>query len=89
MPMAIQYYQRQKAISEYYKTIKDLFKFMQVNPRVNYRYLFIPQEPLMPGYDILEFGLEYTGNAIKWGKAEAKDVINLGPGVSFQQFIDK
>jgi len=43
----------------------------------------------MPGYDILEFGIEYTGNAIKWGQAEAKEVLKLGPGVSFQQFIDK
>jgi len=67
MPMAIQYYYRNEAIKEYYKTIKDLFKFMQVNPNVNYRYLFIPQESLMPNYDILEFGVKYTANAMKWG----------------------
>ena len=28
MPMTIQYYYRNKAIKEYYQTIKDLFKFM-------------------------------------------------------------
>jgi len=43
----------------------------------------------MPNYDILEFGLDYTADAIKWGKEEAPKVIALGPGVSFQQFIDK
>ena len=62
---------------------------MQANPDVNYRYLFIPQESLMPNYDILEFGLEYTANPIKWGQEEAVKVIELGPGVSYQQFIDK
>jgi len=83
MPLTMQYYYRNKAIKEYYQTIKDLFKFMSVNPNLNYRYLFIPQESLMPNYDILEFGIKYTGDAIKWGKAEAKEVIALGPGVSF------
>jgi hypothetical protein len=83
MPLTMQYYYRNKAIKEYYHTIKDLFKFMQVNPYLNYRYLFIPQEQLMPNYDILEFGLEYTSNAIEWGKVEAKAVIALGEGVAF------
>ena len=82
MPITMQYYYRNKAIKEYYKTIKDLFKFMAVNPNLNYRYLFIPQEPLMKGYNILEFGIEYTGNAIKWGKAEAKEVIALGQALA-------
>lgn len=42
MPMTLQYYYRNKAIKEYYQTIKDLFKFMQANPDINYRYLFFP-----------------------------------------------
>jgi len=89
MPMAIQYYYRNKSIKEYYESIKDIFEFMQANPDVNYRYLFIPQEDLLPEYDILEFGIEYTAPLIQWGKDESKAVIAQGPGASFQEFINK
>ena len=83
MPLTVQYYYRQQSIKEYYGSIKDIFEFMSANPEVNYRYLFIPQESLLPEYDILEFGIEYTAPLIQWGKDEAKAVLALGPGVSF------
>jgi hypothetical protein len=79
----MQYYYRRKTINDYYNSIKDIYEFMQVNPDVNYRYLFIPQEDLLPEYDILEFGIEYTGPLIQWGKDEAKEVLKLGEGVAF------
>jgi len=72
MPEAIQYYYRNKTIKAYYATIKDIFEFMQANPNVNYRYLFIPQENVLPEYDILEFGIEFTAPLIEWGRYEAK-----------------
>jgi len=84
MPLTIQWYYRNKSIKEYYDQIKDIFEFMQANPDVNYRYLFIPQESLLEEYNILEFGIKYTAPLIQWGKDEAKKVIELGPGVSFQ-----
>ncbi len=59
---------------------------MQANPDVNYRYLFVPQETLLPNYDILEFGWDWTEPLYEWGLAEAKTVIDLGPGVSFDYF---
>ena len=89
LPLTMQYYYRNQSIKEYYASIKDIFEFMQANPDVNYRYLFIPQESLLPEYNILEFGIDYTAPLLKWGKAEAKEVIALGPGVSFQQFLDR
>ena len=84
MPMALQLYYRNKSIKDYYSTIKDIYEFMQCNPDVNYRYLFIPQEDLLPEYDILQFGINYTAPLIQWGKDESKEVIKLGPGVAFQ-----
>jgi hypothetical protein len=42
MPMAMQYYYRNKSIKDYYGSIRDIYEFMRANPTINYRYLFIP-----------------------------------------------
>jgi len=48
-----------------------------------YRYYFAPKETLLPSYEILEFGYDWTHPMVELGLKEAKDVIAMGPGKSF------
>lgn len=43
----------------------------------------------MPNYDILNFGIDWTGDIIEWGKKEAFKVLDMGPGKSYEEFIRK
>ena len=58
---------------------------MNLEPEVNYRYYFAPQKPLLPAYEILEFGYDkWTKPMIDMGLEDALKVIAMGPGKSFE-----
>ena len=88
MPDTIKNYFRQKEIKDYYNSVDDLVEQMRTNPRIVYRYYFAPKKPLLKSYQILEFGYDWTHPMVEQGLAEAKDVIALGPGKSFDHLFD-
>ena len=89
MPDTIRNYFRQKEIKDYYQSVDDLVEQMRTNPRIQYRYYFAPQKPLLKSYQILEFGYDWTHPMVVQGQAEAKDVIAMGPGKSFDDLLAK
>ena len=63
----------------------EIVEFMNTEPAVNFRYYFAPQVPLLPAYEILEFGYEnWTKPMIELGQKEALKVIAQGPGKSYE-----
>lgn len=61
----------------------DIREFIRANHNVNYRYFIQPDKNLIPRYDILEFGNDWTEPMIQLGMKDAKKVIEMGPGNSF------
>ena len=60
---------------------------MAVNPEVQYRYFIKPEQQLLPVYDLLQFGPEYTTPLVQKGKDDAKRVIEMGEGKSFESLF--
>ena len=58
VPDTIRWYQRNKEVKDQYKMMDEIVEFMNTEPAVNFRYYFAPQVPLLPAYEILEFGYE-------------------------------
>lgn len=83
-PKTFQFYEDNKQIKSWYKSLDNIIEFMRCNPDVNYRYFIEPQEQLLPAYEIIQFGPKYTLPMIEKGKEEAKKVVEMGPGVSFE-----
>ena len=65
----------------------DIVEFMASYPDVQYRYYIKPEVTLLPEYEILEFGIEYTGKLIELGRNDTQRSIDMGPGVSFNNLI--
>ena len=60
MPETLKFYFRNKEIKDFYQDVSDILEQMKTNPRINYRYYFSPTKQLLPEYDILEFGYDWT-----------------------------
>lgn len=87
IPDTLKYYLRNKEIKDHYSDLSDIVEFMQANPSVTYRYYFSPEESLLPEYYLLQFGYDYTHKLTIEGLAEAKKVIQQGPGKSFEKLF--
>jgi predicted acylesterase/phospholipase RssA len=48
-------FMRFREISSYYDSLSDVIEFKKAHPNVNYRYLFMPTEPLASGFEELVF----------------------------------
>ena len=47
-------------IRSYYKGLDDIIEFSEANPLINYRYFFMPSDPIPGGPAMLNFGHEKT-----------------------------
>jgi hypothetical protein len=79
---------RFREIKKYYKELDDIIEFQQAEPDINFRYLFVPSEPLKSGIQELNFTAAATGPMVELGKSDAAHVISLGEGKSFE-FLKK
>lgn len=66
-----------------------MIEFMEAFPDVNYRYYFQPSVVLLPSTKMLDFDPVASAKFIEMGAEEAKEVIELGPGVSFKNLKNK
>ena len=85
VPKTVQYLLRKREIKGFHSLEDDVIMFMRGEPEVNYRYFLQPEKTLLPEYDLLNFGIEYTGKVIEQGKVDAQAAIDLGPGKSFDK----
>jgi len=75
-------------ISVYNWLMSDLYVTMRANPTVDYRYLFIPDEPLASLENLLEFNKKILLPMVELGEADAKKMIGLGEGWAFNLVRD-
>lgn len=88
MPETLKFLSRKNDIKAYFKNVADIVEFMDSYPDVQYRYYIKPEVTLLPEYEILEFGIEYTGKLIELGRNDTQRTIDMGPGVSFNNLIN-
>ena len=72
--------------SSYTKNIDDIREFMRAWPEVKYRYFIQPKTTLLEEIQILEFGPEWTDPLVTRGEADAKEVVAMGEGKSFDKY---
>ena len=48
-------YMRYRDVSSYFASLRDVNEFKLSRPKVNYRYFFMPTEPLTSGFDEMIF----------------------------------
>lgn len=88
-PMTFKYMSRKREINSYFSEMNDVVEFMKAYPDVSYRYFLQPAKTLLPEYKILEFDFVHTKPVFLQGIADAKAVIDLGPGKSFDNLLAK
>jgi len=69
---------RYREIKKYYKGLRDILEFEKAEPEVDYRYLFIPSQPLPGGIHELNFTYGAVEPMIELGMKDAQDLINMG-----------
>lgn len=62
---------------------------MRAYPDLGFRYLIKPTEKLIYEAHFVDFKPVRSQRLIEIGKSTTKDVVDLGEGVSFDQFKDK
>jgi len=77
-------YMRYQDIKNYYGEMNDVLEFKQTRPNVNYRYLFIPSEPLTSGFDELVFDNSTIFPMTQIGIHDALKALNLEEGIGFE-----
>jgi hypothetical protein len=88
-PMTFKYMSRKREIHSYFSEMNDVVEFMKAYPDMSYRYFLQPKKTLLPEYKILEFDFSHTKPVFLQGIADAKAVIDLGPGKSFDNLLAK
>ena len=63
--------------------MSDVEEAMRGYPKVNFRYLIVPKEPLPSNYIPLKFDPEAIDEMIETGWQDAADAIKLGEGTTF------
>lgn len=82
---AYENYYRKRSIKDTNTTPNDIKEFMRAHPDVNYRYFIQSDDTLLSEYRILEFGHDFTDPLVSRGESDAKKVIEMGPGKSFDK----
>lgn len=77
MPETLKFLSRKSDIKSYYTNVDDVVEFMQTYPDVQYRYFIEPVVDLLPEYEILEFGIEYTGKLFGLGRNDTQRSIDM------------
>jgi len=84
------------------KRYKDIFTKTQSSfwyaqavtayPKVNFRYFVHPLDklpPAPPGWNSLDFNQTHIREMLEIGEKNAKEIIDMGPVTSFQEFVDE
>lgn len=77
-------YMRFRDIKGYYGGMRDVNEFKLSRPKVNYRYLFMPTEPLTSGFDEMIFENKTMYPMMEVGVRDAHRMINAGEGKGFE-----
>lgn len=88
-PQTIKNYFRKRDIRGFYTGLNDIIEFMQAYPNISFRYFIKPEKSLMHQYQILDFDFEHTKPVYDQGTKDAKRVIEMGPGKSFDNLVDQ
>ena len=67
--------------------LKDLVTLIKAHPKVNHRYLVMPDTPLMPQWKMFFPNPSLQEAAIERGKADAELSVLLGPGAQFDNLV--
>lgn len=88
-PKTIEFLSRKHEIRGCYSGMNDIIEFMQAYPDLSYRYFIKPDKTLLPEYKILEFDYAHTHPVYLQGIEDAKAVLDMGPGKSFENLIQE
>ena len=70
-------------IKNYYGELNDVLEFKQTRPNVNYRYLFMPSQPLTSGLEELVFNNSTMYPMAQVGISDAVKMLERGEGKGF------
>ena len=71
-------------VSSYFSGMRDVNEFKLARPNVNYRYLFMPTEPLAEGFDTMIFENSTMFPMMQVGQRDAQRMVKAGEGKGFE-----
>ena len=77
-------YMRFRDIKSYFGSMRDVNEFKLSRPNVNYRYLFMPTEPLTSGLEEMIFDNSTMFPMMQVGERDAARMINAGEGKGYE-----
>lgn len=80
-------FMRYRDIKSFNSGLEDITLFARAYPDVNFRYFFMPSEPLTSGLDELKFEKEVLQKMIDVGKKDVLTVLNQTQGETFEKLF--
>ena len=65
----------------------EIVEAMKNHPKVQFRYLMVPETEVLKNYDSLNVDPDYTFQMIEQGRIDAKEILKEEPGARFQQLL--